>query len=85
MKEQIFQLSAIAKALIKPSDEKELEPIYNTIEIMNNRALLSSEELDKTLREMAKDKKEISVDQTNESNRTARNVKEKKLAEAMKE
>ena len=77
MKEQIFQLSAIAKALIKPSDEKELEPIYNTIEIMNNRALLSSEELDKTLREMAKDKKEISVDQTNESNRTARNVKEK--------
>ena len=44
--------------LIKPRDDDELEKIHNTIEQMNNKMLQSSEEMDKTIMEIAEDKKE---------------------------
>ena len=86
MKYKMFQLSTIIKVLIKLSDDNVLEPMWNTIERINNKTLLSSKEMDKTLREIEKDKKESSVDRTNKNNGTVRKVKEKqKVVEAMEE
>ena len=53
---------------------------------MNNKTLKSVEEMDETTIEIVEDKKESAFDQTHQSNRIARKVKEKqKVVEEMQD
>ena len=77
LKEQIFQLSTIMQEFIKKRNENEEAPMHDAIETMNNMMLQRLEEMDKTLREISKEKRESVVNQINESNKSARKAKEK--------
>ena len=69
--------------MIKPRNKNEDEPICNKIEQMSNKTPKITEEMDKTTKEIAEDKKISEFDQKNESNRTTRKAKEQqKIAEA---
>ena len=72
MKQQTINFRNATKALIKPRNENEDEPIHNAIEHMSNKKLQSAEEMDETTIEIADDKKESAFDQTNESNAISR-------------
>ena len=69
------------KVLCAPRNENEDEATLITIAQMNNKMLQSTEEKDETIIEITGDKKESTFEQTNESNRIIKTVKERKNAE----
>ena len=57
--------------------ENEEEEAHNKIQKINNKMLQSAEEKDEIIIEITEDKKESVFEQTNESNRIVKTVKEK--------
>ena len=63
MKEKIFQLSNVIKALCEPMNENEEEGTHNMIVQMSSKIQKIAEEKEETI-EIAEDKKESEFDQT---------------------